>query len=104
MVVGGGMQANTETSRSSARARAATTMSILHIALHHVTLQVAHHPQVPGSVLKQYVLFCLIDWVSPLNEVVGNNMDSMGVEFRNCFIKASSISFNLFGSKLFLKL
>ena len=30
MVVGGGMWANTETSRSSARAGAATTMSILH--------------------------------------------------------------------------
>ena len=31
VVVGGGMQANTETSRSSARAQAATTMSITSI-------------------------------------------------------------------------
>ena len=41
-MVGGGMQANTETSRSSARARAATTMSILIFSFKRLISTSAH--------------------------------------------------------------
>ena len=58
----GGMRANTETSRSSARARAATTMSIsTQVPLPDYVSVVAHSPQLLGQGGQVDTLACRLE-------------------------------------------